>query len=58
MSALNGNLIATIILLGLAVLLLIGGTIIQYLPKTNPYIINGGKTRKMNIHKNSNSNIK
>jgi hypothetical protein len=51
MAAINENLIATIILLGLAVLLLIGGTIIHHLPKTNPYIINGGKTRKMNIHK-------
>jgi hypothetical protein len=45
-------MIATIVLLGLAVLFIIGGTILQGLTRRNPYIINGGKkTIKVNIHK-------
>jgi hypothetical protein len=52
MADLNGNLIATIVLLGLCVLLLIGGTILQGLTGRNPNTINGGKKLKINKHKN------
>lgn len=52
MADLNGTMIATIILLGLAVLFIIGGTMLQGLTGRNTNTINGGKKPiKFNKHK-------
>jgi hypothetical protein len=47
---LNDNLIATIVILGLAILLIIGGTILQNIPRMNPYIITGGRGKKVKFN--------